>query len=87
MRLAAGCSRIKRQLTVYGYDELAIQHESLLLQRTQMRQHLRKKARQRLAGLGLDFHLRAGLEGKTPEAVPLGLELPPAIFGQLGGQA
>src|SRR6185437_142643 len=76
--------RIERQCSALGDDELAIEHELLRAEVAQCRYDFREVARQRLACLRSQFHLRTVSKCDAPKAIPLGLVLPLRPSRQLG---
>ena len=78
--------RSERQRLALGQDQLAVEHEPLLLQRAQRLDDLGEIAPERLARLRSQLDGLAIAEGEAAEAVPLGLELPALPVGNRIGQ-
>ena len=64
--------------------QLAVEDESLGLQRAKRRDHLGKVTREALARAAQHLDLVAVANCEAAEAIPLGLELPPLVARQLG---
>ena len=73
---------LERQRSVQGDDELSVEHEAAQRKRSKVRDHFRKKPRQRLPGLRLDLDLVSCPEREAAEPVPLRFELPTGAFRQ-----
>jgi hypothetical protein len=58
-RMQPHLQRIEREFAVEGNNELAIEHECRMPERSQVREHLGKESRQRLAGFGFELDLGA----------------------------
>jgi hypothetical protein len=58
-RMQPHLQRIEGELAIEGDDELGVEHECRTPERPQVREHLGKEARQRLAGFGFELDLGA----------------------------
>ena len=76
---------VEGQRSVDGDDELSVENERAQRKRAKVRDHFRKEARQRLAGLRLDLDRVACPEREAAESVPLRFELPAGALRQLRG--